>query len=151
MVRAATGRRPVEIMRALPEDVDLERRIWRVSDAKGGWSEGLYLNDDMLEAWRVFAEADAWGAFNTGSMAEVLRAAGWPEGIRPYNLRHSIGIGLSELGHDLADVGGWLGHSDIRTTRSAYVPVLHSRMQRLSESLSGRLAGLERAILGATI
>jgi hypothetical protein len=141
MVRAATGRRPVEIMRALPEDVDLERRIWRVRDAKGGWSEGLYLNDDMLEAWRVFAEADAWGAFNTGSMAEVLRAAGWPEGIRPYNLRHSIGMGLSELGHDLADVGGWLGHSDPRTTRSAYVPVLHSRMQRLSESLSGRLAG----------
>jgi hypothetical protein len=52
----------------------------------------------MLEAWRVFAEADAWGAFNTGSMAEVLRAAGWPKGIRPYNLRHSIGIGCQSLG-----------------------------------------------------
>jgi len=141
MVRAATGRRPVEIMRAKPEDVDLTRRIWRVRDAKGGWSEGLYLNDDMLAAWTLFAQSNAWGHFNTGSMAEVLRAAGWPAGIRPYNLRHSIGIGLSELGHDLADVGGWLGHRDPRTTRSAYVPVLHSRMQRLSESLQGRLQG----------
>jgi integrase len=150
MVRAATGRRPCEIMRAQPEDVDLERRIWRVRDAKGGWSEGLYLNDDMLAAWQLFAECDAWGEFNTGSMAEVLRAAGWPTGVRPYNLRHSIGIGLSELGHDLADVGGWLGHSDPRTTRSAYVPVLHSRMQRLSESLQGRLQGW-RATEGAMI
>jgi site-specific recombinase XerD len=151
MVRAATGRRPVEIMRAKPEDVDLDRRIWRVRDAKGGWSEGIYLNDDMLAAWRTFAAADAWGEFNTGSMAEVLRAAGWPEGIRPYNLRHSIGIGLSELGHDLADVGGWLGHRDLRTTRSAYVPILQGRMQRLSESLSGRLQGWHGATSGATI
>lgn len=141
MVRASTGRRPVEIMRAKAEDVDLVHKIWRVRDAKGGWSEGLYLNDDMLTAWQLFADSDAWGDFNTGSQAEVLRAAGWPKGIRPYNLRHSIGIGLSEAGHDLADVGGWLGHTDLRTTRSAYVPVLHSRMQRLSESLQGRLQG----------
>jgi site-specific recombinase XerD len=141
MVRAATGRRPKEIMRAKPEDVDLERRICRVRDAKGGWSEGLYLNDDMVIAWQTFTEADAWGDFNTGGMATVLQNAGWPKHIRPYNLRHSIGIGLSELGHDLADVGGWLGHSDVRTTRSAYVPVLQGRMQRLSESLSGRLKG----------
>jgi site-specific recombinase XerD len=151
MVRAATGRRPVEIMRAKPEDVDLDRRIWRIRDAKGGWSEGQYLNDDMLTAWRTFVEADAWGEFNTGSMAEVLRAAGWPKGIRPYNLRHSIGIGLSELGHDLADVGGWLGHRDLRTTRSAYVPILQGRMQRLSESLAGRLQGWNGATSGATI
>jgi site-specific recombinase XerD len=141
MVRAATGRRPKEIMRAKPEDVDLQRRIWRVRDAKGGWSEGLYLNDDMVVAWQTFAEADAWGDFNTGGHAKVLQTAGWPRHIRPYNLRHSIGIDLSERGHDLADVGGWLGHSDPRTTRSAYVPILQGRMQRLSESLSGRLKG----------
>jgi integrase len=141
MVRAATGRRPVEIMRAQPEDVDVDARTWRVRDAKGGWSEGLYLNDDMLTAWRVFREADAWGLFATDSMAEVLRAAGWPSGVRPYQLRHSLGIGLSEMGHDLADVGGWLGHTDVQTTRSAYVPILNSRMQRMAQSIDGRLAG----------
>jgi integrase len=149
MVRASTGRRPVEIMRALPDDVDLSNRIWRVRDAKGGWSEGLYLNDDMLVAWMTFAQAKAWGEFATDSMAEVLRAAGWPSEkdaqgrytSRPYHLRHSVGIGLSELGHDLADVGGWLGHTDVQTTRSAYVPILNSRMQRMSQSIDGRLLG----------
>jgi integrase len=141
MVRAASGRRPVEIMRAEPEDVDLERRIWRVRDAKGGWSEGLYLNDDLLAAWKLFAESDAWGEFNTGSMAEVLRHAGWPEGVRPYNLRHSAGIALSELGVDLADVAGWLGQTDVRTTRGAYVPILGGRMERAGRLLEGRFNG----------
>lgn len=145
MVRAASGRRPCEIMRAKPEDVDLERRLWRVRDAKGGWSEGLYLNDDLLIAWKVFAEADAWGDFNTGSQAEVLRAAGWPTHSRPYNLRHSVGMGLSELGADLPDVSAWLGHKDIRMTRDAYVPVLGSRMERLGKALDGRLKGWNMA------
>lgn len=145
MVRAATGRRPIEIMRAKAEDVDLERRIWRVRDAKGGWSEGLFLNDDMLTAWTVFAQADAWGDFNTGSMAEVLRAAGWPKGVRPYNLRHSTGIELSERGVDFADVAGWLGHTDVRTTRRSYVPILNSRMERAGRLLDGRLQGWKMA------
>jgi integrase len=141
MVRAATGRRPSEIMRAQPDDVDLGRRIWRVRDGKGGWSEGLYLNDDMLVAWMTFAQAHAWGKFDTYSMARVLRAAGWPAGIRPYNLRHSVGIDISEKGIDLADVGGWLGHTDVQTTRSAYVPILNSRMQKIATAIEGRLAG----------
>lgn len=141
MVRAASGRRPVEIMRAQPADVDLERRIWRVRDAKGGWSEGLYLHDDLLQAWQAFVAADAWGAFNTGSMARVLRACGWPEGVRPYNLRHSLGIGLSESGADFADVAAYLGHKDLRTTRQSYVPILNSRMERAGLLLSGRLSG----------
>jgi integrase len=141
MVRAATGRRPKEIMRAKPGDVNLERREWRVRDAKGGWSPGLYLNDDALAAWETFIAADAWGEFNTGSMAEVLRAAGWPEGSRPYDMRASVGIDLSERGTDLADVGSWLGHTSLQTTRSAYVPILNSRMQRAGEALAGRLNG----------
>lgn len=149
MVRASTGKRPSEIMRALPQDIDLERRVWLVRDGKGGWSEGLYLNDDMIAAWQAFAAADAWGEFNTGSMAEVLRAAGWPSErdsrgkytSRPYHLRHSIGIDISELGIDLQDVGAWLGQTSVQTTRSHYVPVRNSRMQRISEALAGRLHG----------
>lgn len=149
MVRASTGRRPCEIKRAQPEDVDLERRTWRVRDAKGGWSEGLYLNDDMLAAWQLFAECKAWGHFNVSSHADVLRCAGWPSErdeqgkykSRPYVMRHSVGIALGEIGHDLADIGAMLGQTDIRTTRNHYVPILNSRMQRMSVTLTGRLGG----------
>jgi integrase len=141
MVRAATGKRPIEIMRAKPSDVTLERREWRVRDAKGGWGEGLYLNDEMLAAWRLFIEADAWGDFDTGSMARVLRHAGWPAGVDPYQLRHNVGIALSDAGVDLADIAGVLGHTDLRTTRRTYVPIRQARMQRASEALNGRFKG----------
>jgi site-specific recombinase XerD len=148
MVLASTGRRPSEVMRAEPDDVDLGNRVWRVRDGKGGWSEGLYLNDDMLVAWMVFAQAKAWGDYNTGSMAEVLRHCGWPSErdrhgkytSRPYHLRHTIGVSISERGVDLADVGGWLGHTSLQTTRSIYAPILNSRMQRISQTLDGRLS-----------
>lgn len=141
MLRAVTGKRPSEIMRAEPGDVDLERREWRVRDGKGGWSEGLYLNDEMIAAWELFIQADAWGAFETSAMAKTLRAAGWTETARPYELRHSAGIALSDAGVDLSDISGFLGHKDLRTTRQTYVPIRQARMQRASEALAGRFNG----------
>lgn len=144
MVLASCGKRPAELKRAEPTDVDLERRVWLVRDAKGGWSEGLYLNDDMHAAWVLFVAASAWGHFDTRSFDRRLYRAGWLQGIRPYNLRHSTGMALSARGEDLADIQAWMGHKDIKTTRTHYVPVLNSRMQRMSEGMSGRL-GFEEA------
>jgi len=138
LVLAATGRRPSELMRARPEDVDLEQRVWTVRDGKGGWSPGCYLTDDAVVAWRLFIQADAWGLYETSSLARVLRAAGWPAGVRPYSLRHTLGQTLSEAGVDLADVGTALGHTRIQTTRSHYVPVLGSRVAAAMGRLDGR-------------
>lgn len=140
LVYATTGRRPSEIARAQPRDVDFTHRVWIPRDGKGGFTPGLYLNDDMLFAWQYFNEVGAWGRFNTRVFPRTLRRYGWPEGVRPYNLRHTIGITLSEGGTDLADVGAMLGHKKIETTRSHYVPVLHSRMQKMSEALHDRFA-----------
>lgn len=137
MVLASTGKRPCEIERATPGDVDIERRVWAVRDAKGGWSEGLYLNDEMLLAWREFIAVEAWGAI-PGHFPRRLREAGWPDGVKPYNLRHSTWITASERGADLADIQAGAGHRNIATTRQHYVPVLRSRMQKLSELLEGR-------------
>jgi integrase len=137
-VLASTGKRPSEIMRAQPEDVDLERRVWIVRDGKGGYSPGLYLNDDMVAAWELFIDANAWGPYNTNSFARVLRGAGWPKGVRPYMLRHTTWITASERGADLSDVQAGAGHKSIATTRRHYVPVLSSRMQKLSELLDHR-------------
>ena len=72
--------------------------------------------------------------------ARVLRIAGWPEGVRPYQLRHSVGLTLSEKGHDFRDVADRLGHRNTETTRENYVPVLGSRMQAMGETLGKRIA-----------
>lgn len=140
-VFVSTGKRPCEIMRAKPEDVDLKHRVWVPRDAKGGFCPGVYLNDDQLAAWKLFIAADAWGHYNLGNFARVIRHAGWPKGIRPYQARHSTWIAASERGVDLADISIGAGHTDPRLTRRMYVPVLNSRLQRLGEALEGRFKG----------
>jgi integrase len=140
LVQAATGKRPAEVMRTIPEDLSLETRVWRVRNAKGGQGPGIYLNDDMLAAWELFVEADAWGEYNTGSYARVLRTAGWPPGLRPYNLRHAVGQAMSAKGVDLSDIQAHYGHAHISTTRRHYVPVLDSRLEAASRKIDGRLA-----------
>jgi integrase len=140
-VLVSTGKRPCEVMRAQPGDVDLEARVWVPRDAKGGFCPGVYLNSDMLAAWELFIAADAWGPYNTGQLANTIRSAGWPAGIRPYQARHTMWITASELGIDLEDIATGAGHRDPRMTRRAYVPVLNSRLQRMSEALDGRFGG----------
>ena len=140
-VLVSTGRRPSEVMRTQPTDIDLKRRVWLPRDGKGGFSPGIYLNDDMLAAWKLFIDVNAWGHFDTHLHAERLRLAGWPAGVRPYRARHTVGITLSEGGIDLDDVGAMMGHKRRETTRKHYVPVLNSRMQKASEMLEGRFKG----------
>jgi integrase len=145
-VFVSTGKRPIEIMRAKPGDVNLEARVWVPRDAKGGFCPGVYLNDDMLEAWKLFIAADAWGRYSTGQFANTIRSAGWPEGVRPYQARHSTWITASELGIDLQDIATGAGHKDPRMTRKAYVPVLNSRLQTMSERLDGRFGGWKSVV-----
>lgn len=141
MVFAATGHRPSEIGRAQREDLDLERRVWIPRDGKGGFCPGVYLNDDMLEAWKLFDQCDAWGPFDSGSFAKRIRAAGLPANVTPYQLRHTVGIALSDAGIDMRDIGDHLGHKRTETTRRHYVPVSSRRLQRVSEALAERKLG----------
>lgn len=140
-VLVSTGKRPCELMRAQPGDVDLAARVWVPRDAKGGFCPGVYLNADQHAAWTLFIEAGAWGPYSHGSFADAIRAAGWPEDVKPYHARHSTWIAASERGIDLADIAIGAGHRDVRTTRRAYVPVLNSRLQKLGEALDGRFQG----------
>lgn len=145
-VLVSTGKRHIELMRAKPGDVNLEQRVWIPRDGKGGYTPGVYLNGDQLKAWALFIQADAWGPFSHGSFARLMREAGWPEGIRLYQARHSTWIAASERGVDLADISAGAGHTDIRTTRRAYVPILNSRLQRMSETMDGRFNGWESVV-----
>jgi len=124
LVRATTGQRPSQIMRATRADVDLKRRIWFVRAGKGGHAIPLPLTRDMVHAWKAFASADAWGAFDSRSFSKTLRRHGWPTGVRPYNLRHTFAIDHLLAGTSIGDLQGLLGHRQIETTRKHYAPVL---------------------------
>lgn len=139
LVLATTGQRPAQVMRATPADVDLTRRIWVVRPAKGDAGSLVVLNDDMRAAWELFIAARAWGAFNTRSFVRTLHRNGWPKTIRPYNLRHAVGMALSAAGVDLGDIQAHMGHTDPRTTRTFYVPALWARQAGASQAIDGRL------------
>lgn len=141
LVLVACGRRPCEIMRTQPNDVDLKARVWTPRDAKGGYSPGCYLNNDMLAAWTLFVKANAWGPYETSAFARTIRSAGWPPDVAPYQARHTFGLALSESGVDLSDIQVMMGHKHITTTRRHYVPVLGSRLQAAAQILEGRLSG----------
>ncbi len=140
LVRATTGQRPSQIMRAQRSDVDLKRRIWFVRAGKGGHQVPLPLNDEMLRAWKAFIDVEAWGTFDARSFAKTLRRHGWPKGIRPYSLRHTLAIDLLLKGADLGDVQGLLGHRQIETTRKFYGPILVARLRKVSALRSLKLA-----------
>lgn len=138
LVLATTGQRPAQLRRATPDAVDLERRIWFVDPAKGDAGTIVYLNDDMRAAWQLFVEARAWGPYDGRSFVKTLQRNGWPKTIRPYNLRHTVGLALSARGVDLGDIQHALGHTSPATTR-IYVPGILTRLQSASEKLQGRL------------
>jgi site-specific recombinase XerD len=138
-VLATTGQRPAQVMRALPSDVSLKRAIWLVRAAKGSEVRELFLNGDMIAAWKLFIKRKAWGNFDQTAYARTLRACGWPEMIRPYNLRHSFAVSALEQGIDLGDVQGMLGHTEIDTTRTFYAAILPARLKQASQRMEGRL------------
>lgn len=147
-VLATTGVRPSELMRAQPGDLVMRGQppIWQVRDGKGGYRPvGIPLVPAAVEAWQLFIEADAWGDFNTGSFAKRLRQAGWPTTVRPYALRHSLGMALSEAGVDLADISLILGHTRIQTTRLHYVGPLWTRMVTAMQTIATRVAWVPAA------
>jgi len=130
LVLATTGQRPAQVMRAEPADVDLKRLIWMVRPAKGGRAISLPLDAAMVRAWRAFIAADAWGPYDSRSFAKTLRRHGWPDGVRPYQLRHTLAIDLILGGADLVDVQAALGHRQIATTQTYYAPLLLARQRR---------------------
>jgi integrase len=142
-VMAYTGLPPAQIMRLTPDDVDLEAKSVLVKPrrkGKGVKARTLPLLEEAVEAFRAFAEANAWGTWSTPSAqrswniakAKVVKQlrAGTPklepqaratairllEGMRPYDLRHSFGTQALRASKDLKAVKELLMHGDIRTT-----------------------------------
>ena len=146
LVYATTGQRPAQIGRALLTDVDLVRKVWFVRPAKGGDPIPLPLNAEMVKAWKVFAQAKAWGTFDPTSLAKTLRRHGWPVGVRPYQLRHTFAIDLLLGGTDLGDVQGLLGHTSIQTTRQFYAPILMARLTKAVKTRRLMLASATQVV-----
>jgi site-specific recombinase XerD len=136
-VLVTTGQRASQLNRTLPKHLNMTKRTWQVLNAKGADSHIVYLNADMLKAWKLFIAADGWGKVDTSSQADKLHDAGWPEDIRPYNARHAVAFAAMDNGADISDVAALLGQ-DVTTTSRTYFKHQEKRMRRVSGELEGR-------------
>lgn len=137
-VVTTTGQRPCQVGRAKPEDV--QAGVWLVRNAKGEPAHSIVFNASQAAAWEAFIAADAWGAFNTSHYGNVIHAAGWPHGVRPYTARHSLAREALRRGASLGDVQVLLGHLDPNTTRRTYAPFQVEEQRSISERLAPYLA-----------
>jgi len=137
-VLASCGKRPCQMQRAKPEHVDLSARLWHVTSAKGGPGGVLVLNDEMAAAWKLFIDADAWGDYDNSSFAKTLRRNGFPDGIKPYNLRHETLQHHADQGVDLKLIQQAANHSSPETTMRSYVKHRLQNSKIASEAIEGR-------------
>lgn len=114
-ITATTGKRPAEVGRAVPGDIDFRRRIWTVRGVKFGTTHGITLTDSSVKAWKAFIAANAWGEYTQDGA--IFREAGWPEDIRPYNARHSFAKTLLQSGGTIQDVRAQFNHTSERQSR----------------------------------
>jgi integrase len=149
-----TGMRPVELMRAEPDDLDLKAGTIIVRTAKGGRVRVIPLTGQAVNAWREFEQADAWQKVPQGSPLGRWLKNATGENIRVYDLRHSYGTALARRQTRLDVIGSLMGHSTLELTKrytlAAVTPDAASATKRLGQKTSSRTPRLSRRTAAGT-
>lgn len=146
-----TGCRKSEILGARWRDVDEERGILRLEDAKAG-ARDVHLNPPARAVLDALPRASEWiipgrvhGArlVNLSKPWQRIRTAAGLEDVRLHDLRHThASVGVSG-GTSLHVLGGLLGHRQPRTT-ARYGHIQDDPLRRASDAIGARLtAALE--------
>lgn len=150
-----TGARKREVLNAKWEDIDWDKKSWRIPKTKSGKVRHIPLSKaalDVLTTLKSLLLGGEWGVENTPqNFSEVSEQftfmntrtgkayisffyswdaarirAGLPE-LRVHDLRHSFASFLVNAGRSLYEVQELLGHADIRTT-SRYAHLSRERL-----------------------
>lgn len=79
-----------------------------------------------------------WGGQKVGSVARAFRAACVEAGlddVSPHVLRHSAAVRMVENGVSLAEVGQYLGHSDLKVTYRVYARFTPGHLAKAAKAL----------------
>ncbi len=131
MTAYAAGLRISEVVALRVDDIDSQRMIIRVRQAKGQRDRNVMLSPRLLallrEYWKV-ARSTEWlfpgdvpgrpitdGAVNH-ICVQASRAAGLGKHVTVHTLRHSFATHLLEVGTDIRTIQVLLGHRNLKTT-----------------------------------
>ncbi len=126
----SSGLRRSELINLKINDIDSERMMIKVNDAKGKKDRYTLLSNSILKDLREYYieykpkeylfEGQNGGQYSPTSIVNILKKASNKAGIKkritPHTLRHSFATHLLESGTDLRYIQILLGHSSTKTT-----------------------------------
>lgn len=126
----SAGLRRSELIHLKINDIDSQRMLIRVEQAKGQKDRYTLLSINLLKDLRTYYqvykpanylfEGPTGGTYSGSSVGKIVKYAAKKAGIRkhvtPHMLRHSFATHLLESGVDLRYIQTLLGHSSTRTT-----------------------------------
>ena len=101
--------------------------------AQNLWQDhGFIFTQDLGEPMNSSTNAEK-------SFRDILRAAGLPETMRPYDLRHGCATVMLEQGDDIKSISDQLGHASIRITGDTYAHVTQRMKERSADRIGNAL------------
>jgi site-specific recombinase XerD len=130
MIGYAAGLRISEIINLKIKDIDSERMMLHIRNAKGKKDREVILSETLLNVLRVYYkqftpklflfEGQTGGVYSARSLQKIISEAKTKAGVTKegsiHALRHSFATHLMEGGTDLSIIQKLLGHNDIKTT-----------------------------------
>lgn len=148
MTLYSAGLRRGELLKLKVEDIDSNRMLIHIQDAKGGKDRKTLLSPHLLEMLRKYYrahrpkeylfESPSGGPYSSSSVENIVRRAARHAGIHkrvtPHMLRHSFATHLIEDGIDSRRVQILLGHNSLKTTQR-YMHVAQSTYSDITSPL----------------
>ncbi|MEW6756460.1 MAG: site-specific integrase, partial [Candidatus Latescibacterota bacterium] len=141
MTTYSAGLRVSEVVHLKPTDIESDRMLIRVQQAKGQKDRYTMLADGALKElrqyWKVyhpgqwmFVGSDRTKPISISAAQRIYgktrAAAGISHGRGIHSLRHAFATHLLEAGVDLMTIRQWMGHNNLKTT-AGYLQVATNR------------------------
>lgn len=148
MIGYAAGLRISEIISLKIKDIDSERMMLHIRNAKGKKDREVILSETLLNVLRIYYkqytpkqylfEGQAGGAYTSRSLNRIMQDAKEKAGVKKegsiHAFRHSFATHLLEGGTDISIIQKLLGHNDIKTTLR-YTHVSKVELQKVQSPL----------------
>ncbi|MHA7944587.1 site-specific tyrosine recombinase/integron integrase [Formosa sp. 3Alg 14/1] len=144
----SAGLRRSELLHLKLKDIESERMLIKVCDAKGGKDRYSLLSNKVLDDLRIYYKAytpkvylfegQESQKYSAASISKIIKnatiKAGIKKNITPHTLRHSFATHLLENGTDLRYIQLLLGHNSSKTTE-IYTHVAKSSFEAIKNPM----------------
>ena len=145
----SAGLRVGEVINLKVKDIDSDRMIINILDAKGGKDRQVGLNEPLLNLLREYYkqyrpkeylfEGQTEPKYSERSIQQFLKkyaaAAKINKHIHPHLLRHTCGTHMVEDGTDINLIQKLFGHANVKTT-NIYLHISHNHISKIKSPLS---------------